>query len=80
MGARYQVPVSDELLEAWDESRLPEGWHIVEIGPLDAVKRSYLVTVDDDNAPEELNGCIVHPWLQLQPDRTVIITGRDIVQ
>lgn len=78
MSARYTTMVSDELIGAWDTSRLPEDLRIVEIGPPDPAKPFWrIVTFDDDEAPEELNGQMVWLLFQVQPDRTVIIAGRE---
>ena len=79
MSARYQARMSDDLLEVWDQTRLPEGMRVVEIGPFDCVTGSHLVTFDDDEAPEELSGQMVYPLLRVQPNQSVIIVGRDVV-
>ncbi len=79
MSARYQVRVSDELLEAWDLSMLPAGMRLAEAGSLDARTCSHMVTFDDDEAPEELNGKLVRPGFQVMPGRSVRIVVRDVV-
>jgi hypothetical protein len=78
--ARYQVHVSDELVEAWDLSMLPVGMRLVEIGPLDVMTRSRAATFDDDEAPEDLNGKTVYPLFQLDTvTGKVTIVGRGVV-
>jgi hypothetical protein len=71
--------VSDELIEAWDTSLLPDGLKIVDIGaPEPTWPPGYCTVIfDDDGAPEELNGQLVMPLFQVQPDRSVIIVGRE---
>jgi hypothetical protein len=80
MSARYTTRVSEELIEAWDTSLLPEGLRIVEIGPPDPFDPWRIVTFEDDGAPEELNGQMVTPLFQVQPDRSVVIVGRELQQ
>jgi len=80
VSARYTTKVSDELIEAWDTDLLPDGLRIVDIGPADPAVPYRIVTFDDDGAPEELNGQMVTPLFQVQPDRTVVITGREVQQ
>jgi hypothetical protein len=80
MSARYMTKVSEELIEVWDTSLLPDGLRIVNIGPPDLATPWRIVTFDDDGAPEELNGKMVTPLFQTQPDRTVIIIGRELQQ
>jgi len=80
VSARYQVRVSDELLEAWDLSMLPAGMRLAEAGSLDVRTCSHMVTFDDDEAPEELNGKIVYPLFRIDTaTRKVTIIGRDAV-
>jgi hypothetical protein len=79
MAARYQTKVSEELIEAWDTSLLPEGLRIIEIAESDPACLPYrIVTFEDDGAPGELDGKTVTPLFRMQPDRSVIIVGRDV--
>jgi|HubBroStandDraft_2_1064218.scaffolds.fasta_scaffold40520_2 hypothetical protein len=82
---RYQVPVADELLE--QRPWLPvEGFRLVSAdGPYNDDPDVTLCTFDDDNAPADLEGCIVEPVFRrtggrmsedepVQPFRTVIMS------
>ena len=80
MSARYRSVVSEELIEAWDTSLLPDGLRIVEMGdPEPPYPQSGWRTVifDDAGAPEDLNGQLVMPLFRIQPGRSVIIVGRE---
>ena len=80
MSARYRTMVSEDLIEAWDMTLLPEGVRIVEIGEPDPARGFYrIVTFDDDGAPEELDGQMVFPLWGLDEDRKVTLLGREVV-
>lgn len=78
MSARYRTRVSEELIEAWDTRLLPDGLRIVEIGGPEPMSPYRTVIFDDDGAPEELDGKLVTPLFRTQPDRSVIIVGREL--
>ncbi len=74
---QYQMLISAELLDEIerDDSRLPEGFRIgrVVAQPGGRVGEpaswtSYYVTVEDDDAPPELEGLLVEPVFQAHDD------------
>jgi hypothetical protein len=84
---RYQVPIARALLQRSDLTGV-EGFRLVSAdGPYNGDPDVMLCTFDDDNAPADLEGCIVEPTFQRsgglfaedEPYRTVIMS-RSVLQ
>jgi len=78
MSAQYQLSMSADAFEAWDRTALPDGMRVAEVGPFDIRTCGYLITVDDDGAPQEFSGETVFPLLRIQADRSVAIAARGV--
>lgn len=72
----YMMPVSEDLWEAMDADKLPGGMKITGIGDLNVATQQRTLTVEDANAPAELEGKTVYPVLQVR-NLKAYITGYD---